>query len=669
MGEEKKGRDEEKVKASELPFRVSDEYKDLVEDFSSIIESGKQSFQESADGRKIEYVSMYFAGRYGVIVEVDQKGIPKIELTRLDVDNTGQQKIQKFLLGLRAEASTKAKSNKTTEFSGSDSNAKNFEVNSSGYELVKRVIGDAQKEGERKQKKIEDEEIKYFAPFKVEGISKHIDFEKELDINLNEVTDLVVMARQIVKEKLGAKLESVNVTFFKFGDSIIFVSSEGHKINQVIPRTGFTILVKTKEDSETYGCIRGVGGMEVLRKRSPGKTNKEIVSELAELVVKQAFDMDKAQNSGILGSECPVILSASASGVLAHEVFGHTSEADIILESKKKTSEVNLKSRIGGQVSENTKLTIVDIASLDYKLGDKEFKNSFGSMFVDDIGTVSKDTTLIENGVQVNVLNSRYTFNEILEGLSDDIKEKIVGENLSGNVRSENFSYSPIIRMRNTCILPDDSSSLNSIEEMAAKIPKNKTGVYVHISDGGWIDPDTGVFEIIGALCYLIQNSTIVWSKPIRNVRVCGNITKFGGKIKYIGTSKTIDGSFSGYCGKDGQRVPVECAGPAIYVEDATIGSVSKSLFYFKELYGDWREQVKEKRKGVRDRESIYFKQVEEVSTKVGFRRKKDHSSVCMVSAFLDIEEERGYITGEGSVSDFTSSIDGKLVRNKGIID
>lgn len=658
---------ENEEKNKEDSFLISSEYNDLIDDFSSIVNSGKTSFQESSEGRKIEYTSVYFAGRYGACVEVDKRGIPRIELTRLDIDNTGRKKIQKFLLGLRAESSTKSRSIKTVEFSGEDSNVKNFEVNSSAYDLVKEVIRDSQKEGEKKQKKIDEEEIKYFPPLTVEGFSKLNDLEKELDINLNEVTDLVVMARQIVKEELGSKLESVEVSFFKFGDSIIFVSSEGHKINQVIPRTGFIINVKTKDDSQAFRCIRGVGGMEVLKRHSLDKSYKEIVEELSRKVVKEALDLDRAQDSGILGSECPVILSAESAGVFAHEVCGHISEGDIILENKeKKSAEINLKSRIGGQVSENTKFTVIDIATPEYKLEKKEFKCGFGSIIFDDMGTEAKDQTLVKSGIQVGVLNSRYTFTEIIDGLSDDIKSEIEKAKLSGNLRSENYSYKPLVRMRNTCILPDESSELDTVEKLAEKIPKNKTGVYMKTCRGGWVDPDTGIFEITGGLCYLIQNSSIVWSKPLKNVRMSGNITKFGSKIKHIGTSNTIgDGSFTGYCGKDDQDVPVEAIGPALYIEDATIGTVKKSSYWF-DLYEEYKKQLSEVKFGKRDKEAVYLKDVEETSEKAGMKRKKSHSNVCMITAILGKGKEKAYILGSNTKADFKFS-SGKIKAEKGV--
>ena len=666
--EEDSGENKEKSKEQAFSFEISSEYNDLIDDFSSIVNSGKNSFQESAEGRKIEYVSVYLASRYGAVIEVDKKGIPKIELTRLDVDNTGQKKIQKFLLGLRTEASTKSRSVKTVEFSGEDSNVKNFEVNSSAYETIKEVIRDAQKEGEKKQKKIDEEEIKYFPPLTTIGQPKLIDLEKELDINLNEITDLVVMARQIIKEELGSKLESVEVSFFKFGDSIIFVSSEGHKINHVIPRTGFVVRTKTKDNSEAFKCIRGVGGMEVLKKHSLDKSYKEIIEGLSKEVVKEVLDLDRAQDSGILGSECPVILSAEVAGVLAHEVFGHISEADIIIENKeKKNAEVNLKSRVGGQVSENTKLSVIDISKSEYTLGKKTFRCGFGTIVVDDMGTEGKDQVLVEGGIQINVLNSRYTFNEIIDGLADDIKAKIENSGLSGNLRSENYSYKPLVRMRNTCILPDENSELDTLEKIAAKIPKNKTGVYMKTTHGGWVDPDTGVFEITGGLCYLIQNSSIIWSKPLKNVRMSGNITKFGSKIKYIGTSNTIGaGTFTGYCGKDNQNVPVECVGPILYIEDATIGSVKKPSYWF-DLYNEYKTQLSEVKFGKRDKEAVYFKDVEETSEKVGIKRKKSHFNVCMLTAVLSGDGEKKYILGAETKPDFSFSPGGKIKAEKGV--
>ena len=137
-------------------------------------------------------------------------------------------------------------------------------------------------------------------------------------------------------------------------------------------------------------------------------------------------------------------------------------------------------------------------------------------------------------------------------GKEQEIAEKIKEHGVSGNVRREKYDSSPLIRMTNTFISPDPNG-VSSKEEMAAKIPKNKKGLYVETVNGGWVDPDQGTFCIEVNLGWLIENGLIT-DKPVKNIKVTGNISKFMNSIKGIGNEKTL-GIFSGYCGKDGQWV------------------------------------------------------------------------------------------------------------------
>lgn len=623
-----------------------DEYSFLTEKFADVAKQGIESYQEYQPGREVEGVNLFMGSRHGVVVKTDQRGIPTIMVSRTDLDPQGNPKTQRFFMGLRTEASTLSVSCQTVDLLGRlDTTVKDFDVSSSAHEIVKKSIRDAQDKGERKQKELDETEKPYFPPLRVNGQIHSIFAEDDKTLDLNEVTDLVVTARQTVKKSLGSKLDTVDVMFFKTTDASEYADTQENGVDLVLSRVGLVIDAKTKNGSRAFASIRGSGGgLEVLKRfeDDPNKSLMDIVVNLANKVSKEATDLDKAQTSTFLGSSCPVILSPLASGVLGHESLGHPAEADIILENKeKKNVEVNLKTRIGGKVFESSDVNIIDDGRLNVPYGEKTIRNTFGATLIDEHGTASQTTILVENGIQVGVLISRYEMNEIVDGIQEDVKEGILNRGLTGNVRSENYGHKPIVRMTNTYILPNEKGS-STLESMAAKIPKNKKGVYVDTVQGGWVQPDTGDFQIIGNLSYLIENGQVIFSKPIKNVRISGNIKKV--PIKEIGSIKTVKESFSGYCGKNNQSVPVEGVGPIIYIEEASITSSSPHSFI--EEYEEFRQQMKKVHEGKMSKENVYISSVAEVESDSPLL---DHSSVCMVMANIGIDNEMGYLVGSSN--------------------
>jgi len=419
--------------------------------------------------------------------------------------------------------------------------------------------------------------------------------------------------------------------------------------------------VKTKDGSEAFGAIRGAfGGLEILRRyERPGGEGRdylEIVQDLARRVAREAIDLDRAQGTAILGAECPVILAPQVAGVLAHEVFGHTSEADIICENRRsKTAKLTLKSRLGAQVSDHPAFGIIDTGAPEVCFGDRVIKNTFGAIVVDEYGAVGKETKLVEHGIQVNALNDRYTINEIIDGLRDDIAAGIKTHGLTGNVRREKYDMPPQVRMTNTYILPDENGP-GSLPEMAAMIPKNKKGVYVKSCTGGWVNPDGGEFMINGNLCYLIENGQVT-DKPIKGVKVTGNVAKFVDSIKAVGNAQTMHHSFTGYCGKNDQWVPVEGGGPLLYIENAKLAGGSAPARSWTELVQDYNRQHRQAVEGKRSRQSVYLP---EVGEELGKDCPQSH--VCLVTVAMKVEDEVDYVLGKRDNAKFTVN-NGHLAR------
>ncbi len=599
--------------------------------------------------------------RSGIICKADERGIPQVIVSGEEADNQGNKRTQRFFIGLQAEVATKDADFESANLAERETIVKEFEVTSQGHELVKNAINESQRAGERIQRKIDEENYEWFPIVHVKGEERSINADTQAKLDLDLVVSLVAGARQVIRQALGAKLDKVEVLFVKFSDHTEYADTDGLRYDQIIPHLGITITVRTKDGSEAFGAIRGaMGGLEILRRYEKPEDGERdyltIVQDLARRVAREAIDLDRAQGSSILGTECPVILAPQVAGVLAHEVFGHTSEADIICENRRsKTAQFTLKSRIGAQVSDNPAFSMIDSGSANIAFGDREIKYGFGSIVIDEQGCEARETRLVDRGIQINVLNDRYTFNEIVDGLKDEVVQGMKEHGLTGNVRREKYDMPPQVRMTNTFILPDEHGP-GSLAEMAAMIPKNKRGVYVKSCSGGWVNPDGGEFMVNGNLCYLIENG-IITDKPVKDVRITGNVAKFVDSIKAIGNAKTMHHTFTGYCGKNNQWVPVEGGGPLLYIEHATLAGGSFPERSWSELVGEYEKQHRQVLDGKRVSDSVYVPEIGEV---VG--KETSQAKICLVTAAMPARDEIEFVLGTRDNAPFVS-VNGKLLR------
>lgn len=640
---------------------IRDEYHQLTADFAQIVNRAKGSYQEKAPGRVIDFVSLFMGSRSGIICKADERGIPQVIVSGEETDNQGNKRIQRFFIGLQSEVATKDVDFQSANLAERETIVKEFEVTSQGHELVKTAINEAQRAGERVQRKIDEENHEWFPIVHVKGEERTINADIHPKLDLDLVVSLVAGARQVIRQALGAKLDRVEVLFVKFSEHTLYADTDGMRYDQIIPRLGITINVRTKDGSEAFGAIRGaMGGLEILRRyEKPEHGERDyltIVQDLARRVAREAIDLDRAQGAAILGTECPVILAPQVAGVLAHEVFGHTSEADIICENRRsKTAQFTLKSRIGAQVSDHPAFAMIDTGASCVRFGDREIRYGFGSLVLDEQGCEAKETRLIDRGIQINVLSDRYTFNEVIDGLKAEIAQGMREHGLTGNVRREKYDMPPQVRMTNTYILPDEKGP-GSLAEMAAMIPKNKRGVYVKSCSGGWVNPDGGEFMVNGNLCYLIENG-VVTDKPIKDVRITGNVAKFVDAIKAIGNAATMHHTFTGYCGKNDQWVPVEGGGPLLYIENATLAGGSYPDRSWSELVRDYDRQHRQVLEGKRTPDSVYLPEIGEI---VG--KNTPQAKICLVTAAMPARDEIEYVLGTRDRASFTS-VGGKLVR------
>ena len=229
-----------------------------------------------------------------------------------------------------------------------------------------------------------------------------------------------------------------------------------------------------------------------------------------------------------------VVLGPGWPGILLHEAIGHGLEGDF---NRKGTSA--FAGRIGERVA-SPECTVVDDGSLP---------NRRGSLSVDDEGTPTQQTVLIENG--------------ILRGyIQDLLNARLMGMAPTGNGRRESYAHIPMPRMTNTYML----AGKHDPEEIIASVDK---GLYAVNFGGGQVDITSGKFVFSTSEAYLIENGKI--TRPVKGATLIGNGPDVLTRVARVGSDLQLD-SGVGTCGKEGQSVPVGVGQPTLLIDGLTVG-------------------------------------------------------------------------------------------------
>jgi TldD protein len=223
-------------------------------------------------------------------------------------------------------------------------------------------------------------------------------------------------------------------------------------------------------------------------------------------------------------------------GLFMHEALGHAAEADHVLYG-----ETILKDKLGEEIAYNG-LTVAD---------DPTIESSHGFYRYDDEGVRSNRTEVIKNGVLVSYLHSRETAGRL-------------GASPTANARAADYSDTPLVRMSNTVIEEGDWR----FEEMLEDIP---FGIYAKGMRGGQVDTIKGEFQFSAEEAFLIENGRL--STRLKNVSLSGRTLDVLKHIDAVGNDQkrgTI-----GFCGKDGQDVPVCEYAPHVRVTKIMVGGAS----------------------------------------------------------------------------------------------
>ena len=236
--------------------------------------------------------------------------------------------------------------------------------------------------------------------------------------------------------------------------------------------------------------------------------------------------------------EMPVVLGPGWPGILLHEAVGHGLEGDF---NRKGTSAFT--GLIGKRVASD-KCTVVDNGTLPSRRG---------SINVDDEGSPTQETVLIEKG--------------ILKGyLSDKLSSRLMGMPDTGNGRRESYEHIPMPRMTNTYMLAGQDSPEDILRSV-------RRGVYAVNFGGGQVDITNGKFVFSASEAYLIENGQV--TAPLKNCTLIGNGPDALTKVSMVGNDLQLDEGV-GTCGKDGQSVPVGVGIPTLKLDSMTVGGTAR---------------------------------------------------------------------------------------------
>lgn len=345
--------------------------------------------------------------------------------------------------------------------------------------------------------------------------------------------DKLDLLKQVDAEarRLDPRITQVNVSLVAVHDTVLIAASDGTFNADIRPLVRLNVSVIAEHNNQREQGFAGGGARE-------GYTyfiEEGRALSYAQEAVRQAL-LNLEANPAPAGT-MPVVLGAGWPGVLLHEAIGHGLEGDF---NRKGSSAFT--GRIGESVAA-PECTIVDNGTLPKRRG---------SLNIDDEGTPTQCTVLIEKGV--------------LKGyMQDKLNARLMKTQSTGNGRRESYAHLPMPRMTNTYMLPGDYAP----EEIIASVKK---GIYAANFAGGQVDITSGKFVFSACEAYLIENGKITC--PVKGATLIGNGPDVLTKVSMIGNDLKLDSGI-GTCGKEGQSVPVGVGQPTLKVDALTVGGTN----------------------------------------------------------------------------------------------
>jgi len=310
--------------------------------------------------------------------------------------------------------------------------------------------------------------------------------------------------------------------------AVSIIRPDGHRMADIRPmvRLNVTIMVGEGDRQETGSY--GTGGRRTYGEFfEEGTWRRAVDNALREALV----NLDSVPAPA---GEMTVVLGPGWPGVMLHEAIGHGLEGDF---NRKKTSA--FAGLMGQQVAARG-VTVVD---------DGTIENRRGSLTIDDEGTPSNCTTLIEDGILVGYMQDR-------------LNARLMNMRPTGNGRRQSYAHAPMPRMTNTYML----GGKRDPGEILASV---KNGLYAVNFGGGQVDITSGKYVFSMTEAYMIENGKI--GPAVKGATLIGNGPEDLKKISMIGNDLRLDDGV-GTCGKDGQGVPVGVGQPTLRMDGITVG-------------------------------------------------------------------------------------------------
>ena len=345
----------------------------------------------------------------------------------------------------------------------------------------------------------------------------------------------VVLLRQLdgVARSEDSRVKEVNVRISASHESMLVMASDGTLAADIRPLVRLDVSVIVQQGERRERGSAGGGGRRSLFSLGEGSWAGDLAKEAVRMALINLEAIDAP------AGPMPVVLGPGWPGVLLHEAVGHGLEGDF---NRKGSSAFS--GRVGEQVA-SALCTIVD---------DGTMQGRRGSLSVDDEGSQTQSTGLIENG--------------ILKGyMQDKLNARLMNVAPTGNGRRQSFAHVPMPRMTNTYMLPGQDLPEDILRSV-------KKGVYAVNFGGGSVDITSGRFVFSATEAYLIEDGKV--TAPIRGATLIGSGPEVMNKVSMVGNDLSLDGGV-GVCGKDGQSVPVGVGQPTLKVDEIIVGGTQAS--------------------------------------------------------------------------------------------
>src|SRR3984957_10549597 len=348
-----------------------------------------------------------------------------------------------------------------------------------------------------------------------------------LDVPVQERAKLLNEIDRIARAS-DPRVKNVMASFACERKIVMIVKSDGQVAADLQPLCRLNVTVIADDGKRRQVGSYGGGGRVEWNYFIENDRWREYALEAARQAIVNLDAVDAP------AGEMVVVLGPGWPGILLHEAIGHGLEGDF---NRKKTSA--FADRIGQKVASEL-CTVID---------DGTIPNRRGSLNVDDEGTPTSRTVLIEKG--------------ILRGyLQDRMNARLMKMEPTGNGRRESFAHSPMPRMTNTFMLNGESTPEDIIKSV-------KKGLYAVNFGGGQVDITNGKFVFSASEAYLIEDGQV--TRPVKGATLIGNGPDVLTRVSMVGNDLALDAGV-GTCGKDGQSVPVGVGLPTIRIDGITVG-------------------------------------------------------------------------------------------------